>query len=293
MAWADFWKNILKGIIQVNVTINLPEKFDVNTTNIKNYHLIYKPDSPRIELDPQNDKTLLINLAEQEKLIEEAIRAAVTSEGIPLIEQSAEQLIEDFKSSGTFLEVRKVVDSLTAFIPPSDLLILRASLYLRSVFKSGLGGGEVQRLKQDIILRFGDRGRNITNLCTAGYFETTIIPLLEAMKESPDFLPDHFTRIYNLLIDQHAFAVFVSGWMDQEKVTKAIMNQINANCKYGVKYVYIHGIGTENIKKIRKAVELILVTSEAIEKTNEDMLGKVISVRLIFNADLAPLKLAE
>src|SRR6218665_477814 len=48
-----------------------------------------------------------------------------------------------------------------------DWEALRDSLFLRFEFSKG---NSVKELKQDITVRYGERGNIISNLCTAGYF---------------------------------------------------------------------------------------------------------------------------
>ena len=74
-------------------------------------------------------------------------------------------------------------------IPHKDYLVLRDSLFLRrEFFIKKKSPGTITSYKLDIRNRFGIRGVNIANLCTAGYFEKLIMPLFgEHSKEDFEY----------------------------------------------------------------------------------------------------------
>ena len=144
-----------------------------------------------------------------------------------------------------------IVATLKPYIPPSDFRALEASLLMREYFRTHKDG--VDALRDGIIERFGDRGRRITNLCTAGYFED-LAKLCKENCSSPEGVAK-FKSIYETIIGQEAFAVFVMGAMSEDETKKAIFRKAVANIGYGKRFVDIHGIGKINVKKIGAAIK--------------------------------------
>lgn len=138
---------------------------------------------------------------------------------------------------------------LNFFKPPIlaqlDWEALRDSLFLRNEFKHH---HPINSLKQDIILRYGERGNTISNLCTAGYFEETMIPLYNSD-------PKEFWTYYDLALNKGITALFVNHSMTIDKVGDEIKRRLESGKLYGLKYIHIHGIGDENIKKIKTCIE--------------------------------------
>ena len=130
-------------------------------------------------------------------------------------------------------------------IPKYDLEALNASLYLRSVFRKRK---DIKKLKQDINTTFGTRGNNISNLCTAGYFDNFLMELYNSS-------PGTFNGLYEDIVSNKALAVFVNEHMTKEKITEDIKNKLDVSKKYGIKFVHIHGIGTSTVKKINEYIE--------------------------------------
>ena len=115
---------------------------------------------------------------------------------------------------------------------------------MRKKFEKGVS---ISDLKRDIIMRFGDRGRNISNLCSAGYFEEFLIPLYNSDKEN-------FERIYEDLIANSMLAVFVNSGMDADDIPKELERKILISKKYGFKFIHVHGIGKKNISTIKEFI---------------------------------------
>jgi hypothetical protein len=63
---------------------------------------------------------------------------------------------------------------------------------------------------------------------------------------------------YNIIINEEAFALFVSGHMDSGQVKSDIKMKIDLNLRYGIRTVSIHGIGRSNKDKIKEAIYILL-----------------------------------
>jgi len=172
-------------------------------------------------------------------------------QGIPLLETEFHQSADKFSN---FSRQRGYQDLTAYFIdklPGEDILILKASLYLKWVLSQNM---RTDRLKQDIVERYGSRGQNISNLCSAGYFETVIKPLFEEMKQSPGFTVEKFLQVYEEIVTHYPFAVFIHRHMDAKTVEILIKKKIGDMEKYGISTLNIHGIGRYNVKRIKEAI---------------------------------------
>lgn len=141
---------------------------------------------------------------------------------------------------------KRILEFFKDIIPSKDLEALEISLFLREGFKNGY---DIKEMKRDIRKKFGDRGNNISNLCTAGYFETFISKLHN------ETLKEEFNELYEQIVSNYILAVFVNEQMSVFQITEEIKKKINASLRYGFKFVDVHGIGTQNINKIMSCIE--------------------------------------
>lgn len=179
--------------------------------------------------------------------LQQAIRVAVNQEGKLLLESGAKKTLDDFQKIDSLEKNRKLLEYFRDKVSPTDIAILRASLFLREVHKKGQSVGQ---LKLDIVNRYGYRGANISNLCTEGYFESLIQPLYEEMVAQKDFTLEKFQTAFEIIVTQFPFAVFISNRMTQNAVKTEVIKKMEINKKYGIRKMNIHGIGASNVEKI-------------------------------------------
>ena len=168
----------------------------------------------------------------------------------------------DFGEKEQDLHNQQLLDFFRNKIPEQDIYILRASLYIKKL------RGErknVDALKWQIMDRYGERGKNIVNLCSAGYFESLIKPLYEHMNKQPRFSGKKFLSIYNRIVEEHAFAIFVHRNMTKS----ALKSEIEKRIKYAIQTFNIHALGKQNIEKIKDTIL-------AIEKERKYLFSKSI-----------------
>lgn len=108
----------------------------------------------------------------------------------------------------------------------------------------------------DIIARFGERGKNICNLYTAGYFDSQIKPLYEEVGTS-DLL--QFNQIYEQIVTESPYAVFIHAEMSVKNVGETVKQKMEISKKYGIKYLNIHGIGKDNVDKITILIKEFMI----------------------------------
>lgn len=261
-------------------------KIKIDLRNFINFKIIIINNNAKPFLESKAaDKELCINLdpltSEERK---EVLEIAVLNDEHPLLQKESQELLEDFRAVDSAERNQRIINTLKDHIPLTDIPILRAALFLRSKFEAK---ENVQGLKDDIMVRYGDRGRKIANICSAGYFENEIIPLLEEMRSAGGSLKEDFLRIYETFIFESGYAVFVSGTMAKEKIKTAIHEKIKTNLKYGLKHINIHGISKETIKRIRVAADELLAEYNDLEKTTDNIIGNTIFIKLDFGPQLA------
>lgn len=265
------WFDKLKELVKIDIRIHDLIKINIHSND----------SSERLEYS-EGEKSLSINLekltGDEKEEIGQLLRGAV-GEGVALLEKHSVELIEDIKSKEESEDVRSLLEFFKDKIPIDDWNALRAAIYIRKRFEEGTSSfKEIYHLKGEVGKKYGKRGLKICNLCTSGYFETKIKPLYEEISQQ-GFDEDDFLDIYNVIIDEEAFALFVSGDMSRNEVKSTIEQKIKRNLNYGIKNVTIHGIGKNNMTKIREAISGIEDEHPNIKKDIEEK-GNIILAKL-------------
>ncbi len=259
MTWFDELKQVIKVDIKLEKLINI----QINSNNRAD-KVEYNPEKKRLSLNLKKFDPI-----EKEK-VKKALTEAVREDNKILLEQNSEKVIEDFRSKEDSEDSQSLLRYFRDKIPPDDYVALRASLYIRKLFQEGTRQEVIYELKGDIIKEHGKRGLNICNLCSSGYFESWIKPLYDEMQKHPDFAEETFLKSYDLLINEMAFAVFVKEQTPPAEVRLFIENKIKRNLRYGIKFVNIHAIGKENVKKIRRVISELENKYPNIDKKIEE-----------------------
>jgi len=235
-----------------------------------------KSDKRKVVLNLPNKKAIELTDKESKKLFK--LLPQAVEDGYTLLEEKFDTKIQSYKKIISSNDNQKIIEYFKGKIPLLDLPILKASLYLKSLLDKGK---KTWNIKKEIILCYGKRGKNISNLCSAGYFETWIKPLYEKMAESPNFEKKDFIQIYNEIVENSPFALFVSSGMKSSEIKKALLDKVKTISNYGIRQLNIHGIGDKNMTKIRETIkdipELKNFDREIVEKNN------IIVVKLIKN----------
>lgn len=232
----------LKALINLEInspifSINITKNSNNPTTETKGF--LYDKKDGKLELyleETQEDKK-----EELKKIIKECLEGENK-----LLEVETSKLLHKLYKYNRKNKNLQLLNFFRPIIPSEDLEALDSSLYVRDVFKSG-SWEDINKLKYDLRKRFGDRGNNISNLCTAGYFEEFLMPLYNSSKE-------RFKELYEIIIAKSVVAVFVHSQMEQDKIPSEITTKLNISSKYGIKFIHIHGIGGNNIFKIKECL---------------------------------------
>lgn len=236
------WLDKLKHIIKVELKINAPIfQININRSGDK-YKKGYRYDEHKKILHVNPDQLP----PHQKKIIKNAVKGYIQT-GHKLLEHETSNLLEELYNYEKSNPDKSIIAFFDPIIPHADLEALEASLFLRNQFNSG---HNVAHLKQNIRSRFGDRGNNISNLCTAGYFEKFLIPLYNDINS-----PEEFGKVYEEIVSKSMLAIFVHAKTKVESIPGEISNRIILSKKFGIKFIHIHGISKKNVKKIKSYIE--------------------------------------
>ena len=238
----------IKGLL-IDVNIKLS-----NVTGNK-FSLFNYEDNRKILVIGDDGKTKGLKLAALDKQIEEKIEKLLkeADKGTLIANNDSEKLLKEASES---LKTRDNVDLLSFFqnkIPSEDFTILSASLVIRDKFNKGKTE-TVSILRRQLAQTYGDKANQISNLCTAKYFEDFLIPFYKEMSKAKDFTIEEFKRAYVKLISDFPVAIFINAFESKKEVEQKIRNKIESNKKYSVPYLNIHGIGQGNIKTIKYVI---------------------------------------
>jgi len=215
-----------------------------------------------------DNRTLLVGKLTKKQQIELFSKLPQNlKEGSDVLEENFEKRAKNYQLAIGQSEQAETISFFQDKIPPEDVPILKASLYLKHLLDSGKPTDEI---KKEIMFRHGQRGKSISNLCSAGYFETWFKPLYEEMSKSSGFTLDKFKEAYNEIIINQPFTVFVNIGMSEEEVKKIIQEKIGLMKKYDFENLHIHGIGESNVQRIRKAVIQIIKEDDFEVSTREE-----------------------
>jgi hypothetical protein len=166
-----------------------------------------------------------------------------------ILEESSAVTVGDVVQS--LPKIHDAAQKLSSIIPPADVPLLKASVFLRLKYERG---ESVDALKAQIMRVYGTRGCNFANLCSAGYLETEFLPLYEelnrALPDNPQDVKVEFLRFYMLVVNELPWTEFVSGRMSAEKRAAHIVEKMNRNVLNGVRFLNIHALGAKNVKTV-------------------------------------------
>lgn len=217
----------------------------------------------------ESSKEFKINVvkldSEEKSKFFEAIDSSIEEEGYALLEKHTRALLEDFRTKDKSPKNQEILNKLKELVPPDDIPIWRAALYLKNCFEEGKN---IDSLKGDIVCKFGERGRKIANLCSAGYLDKMfeIYQQLVAELGPGELAKEKFKIIYSTYVDAFRFTIFVCHWDKSDELIVKIESRINENAQYGIKFINLHGIGKDNIQKIKKIIDS-LEEKYSIEKS--------------------------
>jgi len=185
------------------------------------------------------------NIDEREKEDLLNVIKEIFEAGYLLWKASKKEVLNSYIKYSEDNDDQKILAFFNPILSPNDFSALKMSLYLRAQHKSGY---EIHGIKSDIIDRFGDRGANIANLCTAGYFEEEFMPLYNSASQK------EFYEYYEIAVGKKARALFVHSGMTEGDIEKEVHNTYSKAVQYSMKEFRLHGIGKINVQNIKNFV---------------------------------------
>jgi len=274
------WLKKLKSLLNINIDLSSLTEF-----NLFNIQIISNSNNTQEVIEDTDNNLLQINLHNLDDAKKEALKTILPEafkETENLLEASARNTLEDYQEASSTDAFQDTISYFSAIIPAADMPILRASLYLNACFDKGM---PVHNLKQEIFEKYGPRGRNIANLYSAGYFEDWIKPLHEALKDNAEdegAARKDFLRMYNNIVEELPWTVFVSYASKDGEIKNEIINKLHKNIQYGIAFLNIHGLGDKNVQKIRAVVDEIEDEFPDIQKSIEEEDGRIfVRLRLL------------
>lgn len=264
-------KKLLSGLFKID--LSRLKKLGINIFSNNQIDI-----SKKIENNVFNLNISGLTPEDAKKVQGEIIKAFVKQE-TPVLLKESKDLLEDIEAANKEQSNQETLEYFEDKIPLADVPILRAALYIRHVYRRG---GSVEKLKQDIAFRYGQRGRIIANLCTAGYFEDVFQPMYEQMVRAGGFSLDEFRDRYNVLVTQSPQAIFVNRWDSVESLKGEILKKIEINKKYKVGYLALHGRGRNNVNKILELLRDADIQKQIVGDPEIDSKADFIAAKIRF-----------
>lgn len=174
----------------------------------------------------------------------------------------------------------ELVEFVTKSLPVKDHALWEAGLLLRQHFKRG-ENELVTQIKQDMMDTDPLRGKNIANLCNAGYLESEIIPMhktLTDLERSEDFI-----KFYEALVTQTPTSVFVGMSHNERLLREELFRKIEYATNYSAPYVKVHALGRHHVelaKVILKEVRKLASVEDVFYADSLSHLDATIALKL-------------
>ncbi len=178
---------------------------------------------------------------------------AVVEDKNSLVEENAQKQYKELAEVEERKDNQEVIKFYEKKIPSEDVLILRAALYINEKHKKG---ENIDGMKHSISIKYGKRGRNIVNLCSAGYFHQMIRDLYIHLEEVG--MEKEFSFYYENIVTELDFAVFVHRNMNISEINSEIKHRI----KNSIDFLDIHALGEENVRKVKESIDMLQKKNE-------------------------------
>ena len=148
-----------------------------------------------VTINNAEPKIVKIGSAREKEAVRSLLRDAVDEHGL-LLESKAEHVLDGIRQSDDIPDNKELIEFFKGKISQTDLGILRSSLFIRSAHRRGI---KVRGLVERLDASYGSRGRNISKLCSADYFESII--KTSYIKSSPfSKIVDWHAKLYEFVL---------------------------------------------------------------------------------------------
>lgn len=201
--------------------------------------------------------------------LQTTIREALNNDGIPILEENVEKEVQLIRDTAQTDDVSFFRGKIT----PIDMLALETAAYVANTYASDKK--KADRLRGEFTERYGERGNHMLNLYSAGYFQSYFKPLYEALSERDDFSSEEFQHTFDFILRTEPFTVFVGRLKSVDETVSLVLEKVERCTRYGIQELNVHGIGQENIEKIRSILEDEEINKSFSQSPNISIKGDV------------------
>lgn len=241
----------------------MSQKFNTALDRIKNISekkgvtiiLDYNENSDLVQIDSlysydSKNKILKIFAPElgkkNKELLFKLIRKTFNEGGL-IWKSTKSEALNSYNDYTTHNKDQKILDFFRPILNNNDFSALKMSLFLRVQSEMGK---DINMYKAEIRNKFDDRGANIANLCSAGYFENEFEKLYMTVPKT------EFHEYYEMVVGAKARALFVNVHMTVNQIEKEVNEMVEKAIKYHMDDFRLHGKGKTNVTRIEKFVKL-------------------------------------
>ena len=282
MAWHDFLKK-LPALIHIDFS-------KLEKIQLFNIHINTNSRNTERAVITENPPRLVINSAafigQEREALQAVLREGYGESGNILMGPARGQ-IEDFHRIEGDERYQRDYEFFRDKIPARDVNLLRACLFLRTLDGQGKN---ISETKQQIYSSYGARGGNFANLCSAGYLEDWFRPFWASLLASgmdPAQVKEEFQKTYNEVVCGLPWTIFVKRMISADQVREETLAKIASNLRYGIRKLNVHGIGQDNVDKIRGLVVDVERAYPAVNKIVTEQASRI-SVQFIIPAVALP-----
>lgn len=250
------WFQVLKGLVKANIKTVIQFKTNTKVNSKKNSDNKASSITANIggNVNIFNIQTNDQGLVDENTLkqLREAILPSFEDNNLITLKDESRKLLRSYKDFLGGSEIAELLSFFEGKISQLDLRLLETGLY-ESHLLANRQQEKAQRIKGDVIKRYGQRGKNIINLASGGFFQTHIKPLYEALEA--EGLTDSFKDEYELILREMPFAIFVHGGVTGKDALEMLYEKADKNRMYGVREetIILNGFGS-NADTIEKLI---------------------------------------
>ncbi len=186
---------------------------------------------------------VVFDIEENKQAAYKVIRKIFDADGL-IWKNSKKEALDLYKSYASNNNDQNILQFFEDILSHNDFAALKMALFIRAQDKAGKS---VHVYKKDIMERFSDRGANIANLCSAGYFEE----FKELYNQVSD---EEFWRYYDMVVGAKARALFVHFGMGEHEIETAVDKMVAKATRFHMGDFRVHGKGQKNVSNLQRFV---------------------------------------
>lgn len=223
-------------------------------------------DSPAASINNiDGDETLILNLdvisEDKEEKILSAASTQVWQEQGGIFDFKINEDVNLVKDALTREDIQSIVKYFSKYLPDEEVELLQRCLYLRLEWEDDSTYTDSRQMtdrKSDLRRKYGNKASVVANLSSSGYYDENgyMREVFKKIERAPTLGPTDYQQIYNQMLQDEPFCVFISGKHRVHNIKELILSKINAYDKYPISldFVDARGQGGENRAKLEQAI---------------------------------------